>query len=94
MESWLVCYDISDPKRLRKVAAACEDYGLRKQYSVFLCRLSRTQFERLRVRLYEIINHQEDQVMFLPLCGKCVVKMEAMGRPMESVEARDVVVVV
>jgi CRISPR-associated protein Cas2 len=94
MESWLVCYDISDPKRLRKVATACEDYGLRKQYSVFLCRISRTQFERLRARLYEIINHQEDQVMFLPVCGKCVCKMEAMGRPMEAVEARDVVVVV
>ena len=94
MESWLVCYDISDPKRLRHVATACEDYGLRKQYSVFLCRISRTQFERLRARLYEIINHQEDQVLFLPVCGRCVAKMEAMGRPMEAVEARDVVVVV
>ena len=52
MESWLVCYDISDPKRLRKVATACEDYGLRKQYSVFLCRISRTQFERLRARSF------------------------------------------
>ena len=31
---------------------------------------------------------------FLPVCGKCVVKMEAMGRPMEAVDARDVVVVV
>ena len=25
MDSYLVCYDISDPKRLRKVAAACEE---------------------------------------------------------------------
>jgi CRISPR-associated protein Cas2 len=94
MESWLVCYDISDPKRLRRVATACEDYGVRKQYSVFLCRLSRTQFERLRGRLWEIIHHQEDQVLVLPVCGKCVVKMEAMGRAMEAVDARDVVVVV
>jgi CRISPR-associated protein Cas2 len=94
MESWLVCYDISDPKRLRRVATACEDFGVRKQYSVFLCRLSRTQFERLRARLWEIIHHQEDQVLFLPVCGKCVLKMEAMGRGMEAVDARDVVVVV
>ena len=94
MDSYMVCYDISDSRRLRKVATACEDFGLRKQYSVFLCRITRTQFERLRARLYEIINHQEDQVLFLPVCGKCVVKMEAMGRPMEAVEARDVVVVV
>jgi CRISPR-associated protein Cas2 len=94
MESWLVAYDISDPKRLRRVATACEDYGVRKQYSVFLCRLSKTQFERLRARLYELIHHDEDQVMFLPLCARCVGRMEAMGRPMEAADARDVVVVV
>ena len=40
MDSYIVAYDISDPKRLRKVATTCEDFGMRKQYSVFLCRLS------------------------------------------------------
>ncbi len=29
MDSYLVCYDISNPKRLRKVAHACEDFGYR-----------------------------------------------------------------
>ena len=48
---WLVCYDVHDPKRLRKVATACEDFGVRYQYSVFLCRLSATDFVRLRARL-------------------------------------------
>jgi CRISPR-associated protein Cas2 len=33
METWLVAYDIADPKRLRRVARACEDFGLRKQFS-------------------------------------------------------------
>ena len=47
MDSYIVAYDISDPKRLRKVALACEDYGTRKQFSVFLCRLSATDFVRL-----------------------------------------------
>jgi CRISPR-associated protein Cas2 len=93
MESWLVCYDISDPKRLRQVATTCEDFGTRYQYSVFLCRLSRTQFERLRGRLYELIDKEADQVLFLPVCNKCVSKMESMGRPMAAVDARDVVVV-
>ncbi len=56
MDSYIVAYDISDPKRLRKVATACEDYGTRKQYSVFLCRLSATDFVRLRSRLYDLIH--------------------------------------
>jgi CRISPR-associated protein Cas2 len=94
MDSYLVAYDISDPKRLRKVATACEDFGVRKQYSVFLCRLSTTDFVRLRSRLYDLIHLQEDQVLFIPLCGKCVNAIEAIGRPTEAHDAKDVVVVV
>ena len=93
LDSYLVCYDISDPKRLRKVATVCEDFGYRKQYSVFLCRLSPTDLVRLRTRLYDLINLTEDQVLFIPLCGKCVNQMEALGRPTEAVDAKDVVIV-
>jgi CRISPR-associated protein Cas2 len=94
MDSYLVAYDISNPKRLRKVATVCEDFGYRKQYSVFLCRLSATDFVRLRSRLYDIINLNEDQVLFVPMCAKCVNQIEALGRPTEAVDAKDVVVVV
>ena len=92
--NYLVCYDISDPKRLRKVATCCEDYGVRKQLSVFLCRLSATEFARLRSRLYDLIHLEEDQVLFFSLCGKCVGEVQALGRPTEAYDARDVVVVV
>lgn len=94
MDSWVVAYDISDPKRLRKVARACEDYGYRKQLSVFLCRLSTTDFVKLRNRLYDIVNLSEDQVLFIPLCPKCAAGIEAIGRPTEAADAKDVVLVV
>lgn len=94
MDSYIVCYDISDPKRLRKVATACEDFGVRKQLSVFLCRLTPTDFARLRARLYDLIHLQEDQVLFIPLCRRCVAQIEAMGRPTESADAHDVVIIV
>jgi CRISPR-associated protein Cas2 len=93
MDSWIVAYDISDPKRLRRVATACEDYGVRKQFSVFLCRLSTTDFVRLPSRLYDLIHLEEDQVLFIPLYGKCVQQIEALGRPTDAADARDVVVV-
>ena len=94
MDSWIVSYDICDPKRLRKVATVCEDFGLRKQYSVFLCRLSATDFVRLRCRLYDVLKLDEDQVLFIPLCAKCVNAIEALGRPTEAHDAKDIVVVV
>jgi CRISPR-associated protein Cas2 len=94
MGSYLVCYDISDPKRLRAVARICEDFGYRRQLSVFLCRLSATDFVRLRCRLYDAVKLDEDQVLFIPVCAKCVAGIEAVGRPTEPADARDVVVVV
>ena len=93
MDSFILAYDISHPKRLRKVATCCEDYGVRKQFSVFLCRLSTTDVVRLRSRLYDLIHLNEDQVLFIPLCAKCVQQIEAIGRPTESHDARDVVIV-
>lgn len=92
--SYLVCYDISDPKRLRKVAKICEDFGYRRQLSVFLVRVSATEFVRLRTRLYDAVNLDEDQVLFLPLCGKCACGIESLGRPTDPAESKDVVLVV
>lgn len=94
MDSYIVAYDISDPKRLRKVARTCEDFGHRYQLSVFLCRLSTTDFVRLRNRLYDIVDLTEDQVLFLPLCAKCVQSMTSLGRAIAPPDSKDNVIVV
>jgi CRISPR-associated protein Cas2 len=94
MDTYLVAYDICDPKRLRKVAQTCEDFGFRRQYSVFLCRLAATDLVRLKSRLYDIINLDEDQVLFIPLCNRCGEGTESLGLPVEKHDAKDVVIVV
>jgi CRISPR-associated protein Cas2 len=93
MESVLVCYDISNPKRLRKVAKTCEDFGYRKQYSVFLVRVSATDFVRLRSRLYDIIDLNKDQVLFIPLTESGLQRMEAIGRATDPHDKNDVVMI-
>ena len=93
MHTYLVAYDICQPKRLRKVAKTCEDFGIRRQYSVFLCRLSPLNLVLLKSRLLDIIDLKEDQVIFLPLCPGCAGQMESLGRPVERHDARDVVIV-
>jgi CRISPR-associated protein Cas2 len=93
METYLVAYDIADPKRLRKVARTCEDFGLRRQFSVFFCRLTSVDLVRLRSRLYDVIDLEKDQVLFVPLCERCARSIEALGRPIEAHDARDVVIV-
>ena len=93
MESCLVCYDISNPKRLRKVARTCEDFGYRKQFSVFLVRVSATDFVRLRTRLYDLIDLNEDQVLFIPLTESGLQRMETIGRPTDTHDKNDVVMI-
>jgi CRISPR-associated protein Cas2 len=93
METDIVAYDIRDPKRLRRVAKTCEDFGCRHQLSVFLCRISPTDLVRLKARLEDIIDPMQDQVLFIRLCGLCATDIEALGVPTPAYDARDVVIV-
>ena len=80
----LVCYDISADKRRNKVAKACESYGTRVQFSVFECPLDALRFQQLRAALEELINRDEDQVLFVtlgPESGDASLRIESIGRP-------------
>jgi CRISPR-associated protein Cas2 len=64
---YLVCYDIADPKRLRRVATICEGWGLRLQESVFECLLDGLGREKLIARLADAINTAHDRVLLVDL---------------------------
>lgn len=64
---FLVAYDVNTEtregrRRLRKVATVCKDHGQRVQYSVFECRVTEAQYERLKSRLLDIIEEDEDSL--------------------------------
>ncbi|MBI4328156.1 MAG: CRISPR-associated endonuclease Cas2 [Chloroflexi bacterium] len=59
----LVAYDISEQKRLARVAKVCEDYGVRVQYSVFECRLDEDEFSDFWLKLLEEIDEDEDRLV-------------------------------
>ena len=48
---YLIAYDVREPTRLREVAKHIEGYGERLQFSVFRCRLTERELERLRWEL-------------------------------------------
>ena len=64
---YLVSYDISNPKRLRRVARTLEGFGVRLQYSVFECPLDDMKLAVLKAALHPILKHDEDQVLFVSL---------------------------
>ncbi len=83
---YLVSYDIAHPKRLRRVAKTLEGFGVRLQYSVFECPLDDMRLAQAKAALQEVINHDEDQVLFVslgPAAGDATLVIEAMGLPYE-----------
>jgi len=75
----LVAYDIRNPRRLRKVAKVCEDYGIRVEYSVFECDLAEEHFDRLWADLSREIDWDQDAVLAYRICGSCVQNIASMG---------------
>jgi len=93
--SYLVCYDICDDKRLRKVFQTMRNYGDHLQYSVFECQLTGVDLARCRAELSEIINHREDQVLFVnlgPAEGRGDRVITALGKPYSPIDAPCIVV--
>lgn len=68
---FLVAYDISDPRRLRRVAKLMEEYGARVQRSVFECRLSDDMFLALVAELMLLIKPRYDRVNIYRSCASC-----------------------
>lgn len=64
---YIVSYDISDPRRLRRVATLVQGYGRRLQYSVFECLLGDLLLATLKSELASVINNDQDQVLFISL---------------------------
>ena len=66
-KTFLVCYDIANDLRLRKVHKTMRGFGDHLQYSVFECQFTTTDLVRCRHALARIIHHTEDQVLFVDL---------------------------
>jgi CRISPR-associated protein Cas2 len=94
-KSILVCYDISDDKRLRKVFQTMRGYGDHLQYSIFECQLNATDLVRLRAELAAIIHHDFDQVLFVdlgPAEGRGDRVITALGKPYTNLDSPCIIV--
>lgn len=93
--TYLVCYDICGDKRLRAVYKTMRDFGDHLQYSVFECQLTRADLARCRHALSEIIDHGDDQVLFVdlgPAEGRGERVITALGKPYVHIDRPCIVI--
>jgi CRISPR-associated protein Cas2 len=89
----LVTYDVSTVekaglRRLRRVARACEDYGVRVQKSVFECQVGQTEWVQLKDRLLREMKSDQDSLRFYYLDETAKQKIEHHGvdKPIDLAE--------
>jgi len=93
---YLVCYDISDPKRLKRVHRKMCGYGEALQYSVFCCELTDSEKTILWSDLHNLINHRHDQILFVNLgnsMSRRAENLETLGRALTTREQSLAVIV-
>jgi len=93
----MVCYDVADDRRRRRVEKALLGLGRRVQYSVFECLLN---YPEARLQLGAIageLDKDTDSLRAYPLCAWCAEEVSVLGgtpRQDSSEEHDDVRVVV
>jgi len=65
--TYLVCYDIADAKRLRRVFKICRNFGEHLQFSVFECDLTSSEKIEMESQLAAEMNLDADQALFVSL---------------------------
>ncbi len=64
---FVVCYDIREPRRLRKTHETMLGYGDPMQYSVFICDLSRSELLVMEDALRNVVDSAVDAVHIVDL---------------------------
>lgn len=81
---YLLAYDISHPRRLRRVHAVAKTYGYPLQYSLFVCDLDDVELVKLERDLCAQIAHREDRISIFDLgapSGRGVECVRQIGLP-------------
>lgn len=78
---WMVCDDVSDDRRRRRVERALMGLGLRVQYSVFECRLTYPDARLQFGRVADELEKDTDSLRAYPLCAWCAAEVSVLGLP-------------
>jgi len=92
---YLVCYDICDDRRLKRVYKTMRGFGDHLQLSVFRCELSPRERAEMIAAVAPIIDRDADQVLIVdigPAEGRAAEVFSTLGRPYVQPERHAVVV--
>lgn len=91
---YVVTYDISDPKRWRRVFRVMQGYGEWLQLSVFQCRLSARRHAELIALVDGILHHKLDHLISIDLgpADRVTPRVVSLGKAFQAVRREPIIV--
>ncbi len=89
---FLIAYDVTEDKRRTRLFKALKGYGEALQYSLFQCKLTPAERSRLRLELWNMIDHSTDRLLQIDLGpeeGRGQLALEAWGQAIKDPAAHD-----
>lgn len=75
----VVTYDITDPKRLRRIHKFLKEFGINTQKSVFECDIDEIALKRIRQYCRDNLDLTSDAVRIYKICSSCMKKVIISG---------------
>lgn len=79
MTRFIVCYDIADDRRRRRIAELLDAYGDRIQESVFELPIETSLMDKCMNELIKALDQKEDSLTVYRLCASCDDSREYYG---------------
>jgi len=79
----LVTYDITDPKRLRRINKFLKEFGINTQKSVFECDIDNKALKTIRNYCKHSLDINTDSVRIYKICSGCINKVVLSGQGMK-----------
>ena len=79
----LLTYDITEPRRLKRIHKFMKEFGLNTQKSVFECDIDDVGIKRIRRYCKEALELSSDSVRIYKICSRCLSKVELSGLGMK-----------
>lgn len=91
---YVICYDVRNPRRWRRLFKTMHGFGEWLQLSVFQCRLDRLRYIEMEAAISAVIRHGEDHVLIMDLGAAEQVSpaVRSLGKPFEPLRREAVIV--
>lgn len=82
---YVISYDIAEDRLRRKIAGELENFGVRIQYSVFECSLTKKRYMELYEKLVLLTMEMEKgSIRIYHICDNCREKIVTIGEPLKK----------